>query len=105
MTVNAPSPGDLVRDVGRPLEPNRASRPRQRGARGPRESVISRSAAMIVMGVFTLYFLLPIFWLLVSSTKTAANFNSTFSLWFSATSVQDFFGNLVELFTRHRVQA
>ncbi|WP_236552411.1 carbohydrate ABC transporter permease, partial [Bacillus altitudinis] len=61
---------------------------------------ISRSAAMIVMGVFTLYFLLPIFWLLVSSTKTAANFNSTFSLWFSATSVQDFFGNLVELFTR-----
>jgi multiple sugar transport system permease protein len=100
MTVNAPSQGDLVRDVGRPLEPNRASRPHQRGARGPRESVISRSAAMIVMGVFTLYFLLPIFWLLVSSTKTAANFNSTFSLWFSATSVQDFFGNLVELFTR-----
>ena len=100
MTVNAPSQGDLVRDAGRPLEPNRASRPHQRGARGPRESVISRSAAMIVMGVFTLYFLLPIFWLLVSSTKTAANFNSTFSLWFSATSVQDFFGNLVELFTR-----
>ncbi|MGN7192138.1 MULTISPECIES: carbohydrate ABC transporter permease [unclassified Curtobacterium] len=100
MTVNAPSRRDLVADAGRPLEPNRASRPHQRGARGPRESVISRSAAMLVMGVFTLYFLLPIFWLLVSSTKTAANFNTTFSLWFSATSVQDFLGNLVELFTR-----
>ncbi len=100
MTVNAPSRRDLVADAGRPLEPNRASRPHQRGARGPRESVISRSAAMIVMGVFTIYFLLPIFWLLVSSTKTASNFNTTFSLWFSATSVQDFFGNLVELFTR-----
>ncbi len=100
MTVNAPDRRDLVADAGRPLEPNRASRPHQRGARGPRESVISRSAAMLVMGVFTLYFLLPIFWLLVSSTKTATNFNTTFSLWFSATSFQDFFGNLVELFTR-----
>ena len=100
MTVNAPSRRDPIGEVGRPLEPNRASRPHQRGARGPRESVISRSAAMLVMGVFTLYFLLPIFWLLVSSTKTAANFNTTFSLWFSATSVQDFVTNLGELFTR-----
>ncbi|MCS5486007.1 carbohydrate ABC transporter permease [Curtobacterium sp. C1] len=100
MTVNAPTRRDLVADAGRPLKPNRASRPHEPGARGPRESVISRSAAMIVMGVFTVYFLLPIFWLFVSSTKTASNFNTTFSLWFSATSFQDFFGNLVELFTR-----
>jgi multiple sugar transport system permease protein len=100
VTVNAPTRRDLVADAGRPLEPNRASRPHQRGARGPRESVISRSAAMIVMGVFTVYFLLPIFWLFVSSTKTAANFTTTSSLWFSTTSVQDFVGNLVELFTR-----
>lgn len=100
MTVNAPTRRDLVADAGRPLKPNRASRPHEPGARGPRESVISRSAAMIVMGVFTVYFLLPIFWLFVSSTKTASNFNTTFSLWFSATSFQDFSGNLVELFTR-----
>ncbi|MEK6342501.1 MAG: carbohydrate ABC transporter permease [Curtobacterium sp.] len=99
MTVNAPSRRDLVADAGRPLEPNRASRPHQRGARGPRESVISRGAAMLVMGVFTVYFLLPIFWLLVSSTKTTVNFNTTFSLWFSASSVQDFLGNLAKLFT------
>jgi multiple sugar transport system permease protein len=99
VTVNAPSRRDLVADAGRPLEPNRASRPHQRGARGPRESVISRGAAMLVMGVFTVYFLLPIFWLFVSSTKTASNFNTTFSLWFSASSVQDFIGNLGRLFT------
>lgn len=99
MTVNAPSRRDLVGEAGRPLEPNRASRPHQRGARGPRESVISRSAAMLVMGVFTVYFLLPIFWLLVSSTKTATNFNTTFALWFSASSLQDVVTNLGQLFT------
>ncbi|GGL07688.1 multiple sugar transport system permease protein [Curtobacterium luteum] len=99
MTVNAPSRRDLAGEAGRPLEPNRASRPHQRGARGPRESVISRSAAMLVMGVFTVYFLLPIFWLLVSSTKTATNFNTTFALWFSASSLQDVVTNLGQLFT------
>ncbi|WP_066521158.1 carbohydrate ABC transporter permease [Curtobacterium ammoniigenes] len=51
------------------------------------------------MAVFTVYFLLPIFWLLVSSTKTTSNFNSTFSLWFSATSLQDTVKNLTDLFT------
>lgn len=60
---------------------------------------MSRSAAMIVMGVFTLYFLVPIFWLLVSSTKNVSNFNSGFALWFSPTSIQDGFANLKGLFT------
>lgn len=67
--------------------------------RGPRESVLSRSAAMLIMAVFTVYFLLPIFWLLVSSTKTASNFNTTFSLWFTASSIQDTITNLGGLFT------
>jgi multiple sugar transport system permease protein len=64
-----------------------------------RESVVSRGAAMLIMGVFTLYFLLPIFWLLVSSTKTLGNFNSTFSLWFTSTSLPDLVANLGKLFT------
>ncbi|WP_236940887.1 carbohydrate ABC transporter permease [Frondihabitans sp. 762G35] len=76
-----------------------ASAPTPQKGRGPRESVLSRSAAMVIMGVFTLYFLIPIFWLLVSSTKTVGNFNSGFSLWFSATSLQDGIGNLGKLFT------
>ncbi|MGU3411249.1 carbohydrate ABC transporter permease [Microbacterium sp. M1A1_1b] len=61
---------------------------------------MSRSAAMIVMGVFTVYFLLPIFWLLMSSTKTVGNFNTSAPLWFSGTAVQDTITNLGELFTR-----
>ena len=38
-------------------------------ARGPRERFIPRAAAMLVMGVCTLYFLMPIWWLFVASTK------------------------------------
>lgn len=68
-------------------------------ARGPRESMLSRGAAMLIMGVFTLYFLIPIWWLLISSTKTLGNFNSTFSLWFSPTSFTDVIDNLGKLVT------
>ncbi|TIH32073.1 carbohydrate ABC transporter permease [Subtercola vilae] len=60
---------------------------------------MSRSAAMVIMGAFTLYFLLPIWWLLVSSTKTLGNFNSTFSLWFTPSSLTDIGNNVVKLFT------
>jgi multiple sugar transport system permease protein len=67
--------------------------------KGPRESVLSRGAAMVIMGAFTLYFLIPIFWLLVSSTKTLGNFNSTFSLWFTSTSLTDGIANIANLFT------
>jgi multiple sugar transport system permease protein len=73
--------------------------PARKRGRGPRESVMSRSAAMIIMGAFTLYFLIPIFWLFVSSTKTLDNFNSGPALWFSATSLHDFVGNIGQLFT------
>jgi multiple sugar transport system permease protein len=76
-----------------------ASAPAPKRGRGPRESVMSRSAAMIIMGAFTLYFLIPIFWLFISSTKTLDNFNSGPALWFSATSLQDFVGNIGQLFT------
>jgi len=54
---------------------------------------------MLIMGAFTLYFLMPIFWLLVSSTKTLGNFNSTFSLWFTPTSLADGVTNITKLFT------
>ncbi|MFG6446155.1 carbohydrate ABC transporter permease [Microbacterium sp. P06] len=51
--------------------------------RGPRESLFSRSAALIVMGVFTLYFLLPIWWLFIASTKDRGQLLTTPSLWFA----------------------
>jgi multiple sugar transport system permease protein len=48
-----------------------------------REPVLSRVGAMAVMGVATLYFLLPIWWLLVASTKSRGDLTSTNPLWFS----------------------
>lgn len=67
-------------------------RPRPVRARGPRESVLSRVSAMTVMAVFTLYFLVPIWWLFVAGTKSSSQFTSTNPLWFA-----DF--NLIENIT------
>ena len=56
-------------------------------ARRVRESPLSRTAAMLVMGVFTLYFLVPIWWLFVSATKDPGQFTSTEPLWFAKFSL------------------
>ncbi|WP_434968692.1 carbohydrate ABC transporter permease [Microbacterium sp. bgisy207] len=37
----------------------------------------------LVMGVYLIYTLLPLFWLLVNATKTQADLFTTFGLWFS----------------------
>ncbi|MFY9633928.1 MAG: carbohydrate ABC transporter permease [Cellulosimicrobium cellulans] len=73
--------------------------PGQANPRGPRHSIMSRSAAMLIMGVFTLYFLTPIWWLLVSSSKTGGEITSTAPLWFTADSASTFLANLGSLFT------
>ena len=52
-------------------------------SRGPREKLASRTAAMVVMGVSTLYFLVPIWWLFISATKSRGDFGSTAGLWFA----------------------
>jgi multiple sugar transport system permease protein len=57
--------------------------------RGARESLLSRSAAMLVMAICAFYFLVPIWWLFVASTKDRTQFTTTSPLWFG-----DF--NLVE---------
>lgn len=74
-------------------------RPSSTQAGVKRESILSRGAAMLIMGVFTLYFLVPIWWLLVSSTKTQAQFTSTTPLWFTPDAVGNFIGNMGGLFT------
>lgn len=76
-----------------------APTPSQANPRGPRHSIMSRSAAMLIMGVFTLYFLTPIWWLLVSSSKTGGEITSTAPLWFTADSASTFLANLGSLFT------
>ncbi|QWT22790.1 carbohydrate ABC transporter permease [Subtercola sp. PAMC28395] len=71
--------------------------PTLRGA--GRESILSRTAAMLIMGIFTLYFLIPIFWLLVSATKTQDQFTSTAPLWFTPEAIPNFISNIGRLFS------
>ncbi|MFP5315470.1 MAG: carbohydrate ABC transporter permease [Actinomycetes bacterium] len=59
---------------------------------------MSRAAAMLVMGVFTLYFLTPIWWLLVTSTKTGSEITGSAALWFTPNYISTFFTNLTGLF-------
>lgn len=66
--------------------------PRPGGAQ--RESLLSRSVAMLIMVIFTLYFLIPIWWLLVASTKSRGDLFTTNPLWFSELN---FWDNLVAL--------
>ncbi|MCI2956152.1 carbohydrate ABC transporter permease [Agromyces atrinae] len=61
----------------------------------PKESMISRGAALLIMGVFTLYFLVPIWWLFVSATKDRGQFLTTPSLWFADWNLWNNIGDLI----------
>ncbi|MEU4163771.1 carbohydrate ABC transporter permease [Actinoplanes sp. NPDC026670] len=56
---------------------------------------MKRLAPMAVMGAATLYFLTPIWWLLVAASKSRSQFTNTAPLWFADFSLGD---NLSELF-------
>lgn len=60
-----------------------------------RESVLSRTSAMLVMGVCTLYFLVPIWWLFVGATKRGEQFTGTSPLWFADFALFDNIGELL----------
>ncbi len=79
----------------------RAAKARPESAEGGagKQSLISRTAAMLIMGVFTLYFLTPIWWLIISSTKSLRDFTGTAPLWFTIDSISAFGANLARLFT------
>jgi multiple sugar transport system permease protein len=59
-----------------------------------RESLLSRTAAMIIMGVCTVYFLVPIWWLFVGASKSREQFSGTSPLWFADFNL---FDNISEL--------
>lgn len=61
-----------------------------------RESILSRSTAMLVMVICAFYFLVPIWWLLVAATKDRAQFTSTAALWFGDVNILQ---NLTDLVT------
>ncbi|WP_370375626.1 carbohydrate ABC transporter permease [Isoptericola sp. 178] len=57
--------------------------PENTRTRTVREPLMSRMAATLVMAVFTLYFLIPLWWLFVASTKSRGQMASTAGLWFA----------------------
>ena len=65
--------------------------------RKPRQGWTGQSLATALMLVCLVYFLLPLFWLIVSATKTNSELFSSFGLWFAP----DFhlFSNIGDLFT------
>jgi multiple sugar transport system permease protein len=65
--------------------------PRDRGGRS------RRVLLTLLLFVFLVYFLLPLFWIVVSSTKSNADLFSTFGLWFAASF--HLITNLRELFS------
>jgi multiple sugar transport system permease protein len=67
------------------------------GQRRPRRFNPASIGAMTFLLVFTLYFLVPFFWLVVSATKSQADLFGTFGLWFAPNF--NLFTNLQELFT------
>jgi multiple sugar transport system permease protein len=66
---------------------------RQRPRRFNLESIV----AMTLLVLFTVYFLVPYFWLIVSSTKNAGDLFGTFGLWFAPNF--NLFSNLQQLST------
>ena len=63
----------------------------------PQRFNLSSLGAMTFLLVFTLYFLIPFFWLIVSSTKSQADLFGTFGLWFAPNF--NLGSNLQQLFT------
>ena len=63
----------------------------------PRRFNLQSIGAMALLVVFTLYFLVPYFWLIVSSTKNAGDLFGTFGFWFAPNF--NLFSNLQQLFT------
>lgn len=63
----------------RPRKPQAADAPPPSIAPGP----AARTFGIIALVVATLYFLVPVFWLVVASTKNNTDLTSTFGFWFA----------------------
>lgn len=63
----------------------------------PRRFNLQSIPPMTLLFLFTFYFLVPYFWLIVSSTKNAGDLFGTFGLWFAPNF--NLFSNLQQLFT------
>ena len=78
--------------------PQKSGKPRKIVERRSGPPVRGRVPLNIVLGLLMIYFLIPFWWLIVNSSKSAAGlFGGTSALWFADDI--DYWGNLVELFT------
>lgn len=60
-------------------------------------AAMSRTGIFIIMGIAALYFLVPIWWFIVTSTKSNVDLFSTSGFWFAS---PHFFDNLADVFAR-----
>jgi multiple sugar transport system permease protein len=88
VTTDTPTPSGAPRKAAR--EPGG-----HRSATGPRQLEISRWLTLGVMLLATVYFLAPVWWLLVSSTKTSSGLFAGNGFWFGHFA---FFGNVRTVF-------
>jgi multiple sugar transport system permease protein len=65
---------------------------------GHRGSRTGSTAVTVLLFLFLIYFVLPLFWLVISSTKSNSDLFSTFGLWFG--SGFHLFDNIQVVFTR-----
>ena len=76
-----------IADAGAVAEPQTGRTPRRSRYTRPNHHLGTHKKKSIlltiVMALFTIYSLLPLFWLVVNSTKTQAELLSSFGLWFS----------------------
>ncbi len=63
----------------------------------PRRFNLASIGAMTLLVLFTIYFLIPYFWLIVSSTKDAGDLFGSFGFWFAPNF--NLWSNLQQLFT------
>jgi multiple sugar transport system permease protein len=65
--------------------------------RGPRESRVNIAVTTTFMLLIAGYFLLPVFWLVIASTKTQGDLVDSFGLWFAEFNLGE---NLSQLFSK-----
>ncbi|MFV2101042.1 carbohydrate ABC transporter permease [Micromonospora sp. LOL_024] len=54
-----------------------------------RDSIFTRSAAMLILSVCAVYVLVPVWWLVVAATKNRSQFTGTNPLWFADVALAD----------------
>ncbi len=92
MTIDAP-----VRDRTEEPPARERSRPRLARKDATQDSPVSVAVAMILLVLAAVYFLLPIYWLVVNATKTQPDLINSNGFWFAEWNLGE---NLAELFSR-----